>query len=144
MSDNLDQVVVTGSAKGFVQDIRLGRHALRADEPIALGGTDEGPDPYALLLASLGSCTSMTIAMYARRKNIPLESVTVRLAHAKIHAEDCAHCETRTGRVDRIERVVELKGTLTEEQRGSLLAIANKCPVHRTLQSEIDILTTLG
>ena len=144
MSENIDQVVVTGSAKGFLQNVRIGRHELRADEPIALGGTDEGPDPYALLLASLGSCTSMTIALYARRKSIPLESVTVRLSHAKIHAEDCAHCETRTGRVDRIERTVELVGDLTEEQRASLLAIANKCPVHRTLIAEIDIVTILG
>ena len=144
MTDNPGEVVVSGSAKGFVQDVRAGHHQLRADEPLAVGGTDEGLDPYALLLASLGSCTSMTIGMYARRKNIPLESVTVRLEHSKIHAEDCAHCETRSGRIDRIERTVELTGPLTEEQRASLLAIAEKCPVHRTLVSEIDIVTRLG
>ena len=144
MSEKPDQVVVTGSAVGFLQEIRLGSHQLQADEPTAVGGTDRGPDPYSLLLASLGSCTSMTIAMYARRKNIPLESVTVRLKHSKVHADDCAHCETRTGRIDRIERTLELTGTLTEEQRASMLAIADKCPVHRTLVSEIDIVTTLG
>ena len=117
MSEKVDQVVVRGTAAGFRQDVRIGRHQLQADEPLAVGGTDEGPDPYGLLLASLGSCTSMTIAMYARRKNLPLESVTVRLSHAKIHAEDCEHCETRTGRVDRIERTVELVGDLTHDQR---------------------------
>lgn len=143
MTENIDQVVVTGSALGIVQDVRAGRHQLRADEPLAAGGTDEGPDPYALLLAALGSCTSMTLGMYARRKQIPLESVTVRLRHAKIHAEDCAHCETKLGRIDRIERSIELVGSLTAEQREQLLSIAEKCPVHRTMVSEIDIQTTL-
>jgi putative redox protein len=136
-------VIVHGSADGFAQTIVAGRHALTADEPIAVGGTDTGPTPYDLLLAALGSCTSMTVAMYARRKNWPLEAVTVRLRHAKIHAADCAECETKEGRIDHIERDVELTGVLTDEQRARLLDIANKCPVHRTLLSEIHIQTQL-
>lgn len=121
----------------------MGKHRLAGDEPIEVGGTDTGPSPYDLLLAALGACTSMTVALYARRKAWPLESVTVRLRHFKVHAADCAECETKEGMLDRIEREVELFGTLTEEQRSRLLEIANKCPVHRTLTSEIDIRTRL-
>jgi len=136
-------VVVSGSAAGFAQRITVGRHEIAADEPTAAGGTDVGPNPYDLLLAALGSCTSMTVALYARRKQWPLEAVTVRLRHSKIHAADCGSCETREGRIDRIERDLELTGSLAEEQRARLLEIANKCPVHRTLTSEIDIRTRL-
>ena len=136
-------VVVGGSALGVAQEIAVGKHRLVADEPTALGGTDTGPNPYDLLLAALGSCTSMTIAMYARRKEWPLQSVRVTLRHARIHAEDCEDCESKTGRLDRIEREVELFGPLDDEQRSRLLEIANKCPVHRTLQSEISIRTRL-
>jgi putative redox protein len=136
-------VIVHGSATGFAQTVLAGRHALIADEPISVGGTDTGPNPYDLFLAALGSCTSMTLAMYARRKNWPLEAVTVRLRHAKIHAADCEACETKDGRLDYVEREVELTGVLSEEQRGRLLDIANKCPVHRTLTSEIHIETRL-
>ena len=107
------------------------------------GGADAGPSPYDLLLAALGACTSMTVAMYARRKQWPLEAVTVRLTHTKIHAEDCAECETREGMLDRIEREITLTGALSAEQRERLLEIANRCPVHRTLVSEIDIRTSL-
>jgi len=138
-----DEVVVRGDARGFAQEVALGRHRLTADEPATAGGGDTGPDPYALLLASLGSCTSMTIALYARRKQWPLEAVTVRLRHTKIHAADCAECETREGRVDRIEREIELAGALSGEQRQRLLEICERCPVHRTLKSEIDIRTQL-
>jgi uncharacterized OsmC-like protein len=134
-------VVVTGSANGFAQEIHTGRHRLTADELVAVGGTDTGPSPYELLLAALGSCTSMTVAMYARRKGWPLERVTVSLRHSKIHASDCAECETREGMLDRIERDIQLTGTLTTEQRSRLIEIANKCPVHRTLTSEINIRT---
>ncbi len=136
-------VRVWGRANGFAQEISVGRHRLAGDEPLAVGGTDSGPAPYDFLLAALGSCTSMTIALYARRKQWPLESVTVSLRHFRIHAADCAECETREGMLDRIERDVELAGALTEEQRDKLLDIANKCPVHRTLTSEIVIHTRL-
>lgn len=139
----LDQAVVHGSTKGFAQQIRVGRHELLADEPAAVGGTDTGPDPYGLLVAALGACTSMTISLYARRKQWPLEAVTVRLRHSKVHAADCTDCETKDGMVDRIEREVELQGRLSEAQRSRLIEIADRCPVHRTLTSEIDIRTRL-
>src|SRR5678809_1576290 len=137
------EVVVRGAAGGFAQEITAGSHHLRADEPLSRGGTETGPTPYGLLLAALGSCTSMTIALYARRKQWPLEAVTVTLRHSKIHAADCEACETKVGLLDRIERDVALRGPLSDEQRARLLDIANKCPVHRTLTSEIDIRTRL-
>jgi uncharacterized OsmC-like protein len=137
------EVIVHGDATGFAQQILAGAHALTADEPVASGGGDIGPSPYELLLAALGACTSMTIGMYARRKAWPLESVTVRLRHSRIHATDCADCETKEGMLDRIERDVQFIGALTTEQRDKLLEISNKCPVHRTLSSEIDIQTRL-
>jgi putative redox protein len=137
-------VTVSGPASGFAQEITVGRHRLGADEPPSAGGTDTGPNPYDLLLAALGACTSMTVAMYARRKQWPLEGVTVRLRHEKIHAADCESCETKEGLLDRIEREVTLDGRLTDEQRARLVEIANKCPVHRTLTSEIDIRTRLA
>jgi uncharacterized OsmC-like protein len=135
------RVVVGGSADGFAQEIVAGPHRLTSDEPLSDGGTDTGPSPYDLLLAALGSCTSMTMAMYARRKGWPLERVAVELRHSKIHAEDCADCETRQGMLDRIDRDIRLVGPLSAEQRGKLLEIADKCPVHRTLTSEIKIRT---
>jgi putative redox protein len=134
-------VVVRGSAAGFAQEIHAGRHRILADEPASAGGTDTGASPYDLLLAALGACSSMTVAMYARRKAWALEEVTVHLRHSKIHAADCADCETREGMLDRIERDIHFSGPLTEEQRSKLLEIANKCPVHQTLTSEIDIET---
>src|SRR4249920_441378 len=141
--DEAEGVVVRGAATGFAQEIVVGPFRLTADEPKDVGGTGTGPSPYDFLLASLGSCTSMTIAMYARRKGWPLADVTVQLHHSKIHATDCLECETREGRVDRIERNIQLFGALTEDQRLRLLEIANKCPVHRTLTSEINIQTRL-
>ena len=137
-------VIVHGNAAGFAQAIVAGSHHLTADEPTDAGGSDTGPTPYDLLLAALGSCTSMTLAMYARRKGWPLEAVTVRLRHAKIHAADCDACETREGRLDHVERSVELAGALSDDQRARLLDIANKCPVHRTLMSEIHVETRLA
>lgn len=129
---------------GFANFIHAGRHRLRADEPESLGGADTGPSPYQLLLAALGACTSMTLRMYAEHKGWPLERVAVRLTHDKIHARDCAECETREGKVDRIERVIEVRGALDAAQRARLLEIADRCPVHRTLEGEITIPTRLA
>jgi putative redox protein len=137
------EAIVQGSSSGFAQEITIGPHRLVVDEPVTVGGTDRGPGPYDLLIAALGACTSMTISLYARRKQWPLESVTVRLRHSRIYAEDCENCETKEGKLDRIEREVELHGPLSEEQRARLLEIASRCPVHRTLVSEIDIRTRL-
>jgi uncharacterized OsmC-like protein len=136
-------VVVSGTGEGLAQEIRVGSHRLRADEPLAAGGADSGPNPYDLLLASLGTCTSMTVALYARRKGWPLEGVTVRLRHSRIYAADCEECETREGFVDRIERDIAFAGPLSAEQQSRLLEIAGRCPVHRTLTSEINIRTAL-
>lgn len=138
---NVRSVVVRGSAAGFAQEIHAGRHRIHADEPLSAGGTDTGASPYDLLLAALGACTSMTVGMYARRKAWPLQEVTVYLRHSKIHAKDCADCETREGLLDRIERDIHFDGPLSDEQRSKLIEIANKCPVHRTLTSEINIQT---
>ena len=136
-------VIVRGAADGFVQDVTAGRHPLRIDEPTSAGGTASGPTPYDLLLAALGSCTSMTVAMYARRKKWPLDRVAVRLRHSRVHAEDCAACEAQEARLTVIDREIELEGSLDEDQRARLLAIANRCPVHLTLSSRIDIRTRL-
>ena len=136
-------VVVEGKASGLVQEVMAPPHNLLADEPAEAGGSDRGPTPYDLLLAALGACTSMTIAMYARRKGWPLESVRVTLRHDRVHAADCADCETKVGKIDHIDRDVELYGTLDDAQRSRLLEIAEKCPVHRTLESEIKIATRL-
>jgi uncharacterized OsmC-like protein len=138
-------VIVRGGAAGFAQEIVAGSHRLTSDEPVAAGGTDAGPTPYELLLAALGACTSMTVAMYARRNGWPLEGVTVWLRHSRrhsrIHAFDCADCETLVGMLDRIERDIRFAGPFTAEQHSRLREIADKCPVHRTLTSEIDIRT---
>ena len=136
-------VTVQGSASGFAQAISIGQHRLIADEPVSVGGTDTGPNPYDLLLAALGSCTSMTVAMYARRKKWPLEAVTVHLRHSRVHAADCEACETQVGLLDHIDREVEFSGALSDEQRARLLDIANKCPVHRTLAAEIIVQTRM-
>jgi putative redox protein len=136
-------VIVRGEGGTFAQQIAAGRHRLKSDEPESAGGTDTGPSPYDLLLAALGSCTSMTVGMYARKKNWPLERVTVWLRHSKIYAADCSECETREGKLDRIERDLRFEGPLSAEQHSRLLEIADKCPVHRTLTSEISIHTKL-
>ena len=128
----------------YSQAIRSGRHHLTADEPQEQGGNDSGPNPYDLLLASLGACTAMTLRMYAERKNLPLKKVRVSLFHEKIHARDCDRCETQDGKLDRIMRVIKLEGELTAAQRDKLLEIADKCPVHRTLTSEIHIVTRVS
>jgi len=141
VTDN--RVTVRTDAEGFFTELFANGHPLVADEPVAAGGTNLGPTPYDYLLAALGACTSMTVQMYARRKGWPLETALVRLRHQKIHAEDCRNCETADGKIDRFERELELHGPLSEEQRQKLLEIAGKCPVHKTLHSEVEVLTTL-
>jgi uncharacterized OsmC-like protein/pimeloyl-ACP methyl ester carboxylesterase len=135
-------VVVRETRNGkFQQTVSIGPHRMLADEPVAAGGEDTGPGPYDFVLAGLGACTSMTMRMYADRKSLPLERVTVTLKHSKIHAEDCADCETRAGMLDQIDRTIAMEGALDAEQRKKLMEIADKCPVHRTLTSEIHIVT---
>ena len=143
--DTVPGVRVAEAGEGrYAQLVSMGRHRLRADEPVAVGGDDSGPGPYDLLLAGLGACTSMTVRMYAEQKKWLLEHVTVDLKHDKVHAADCAECETREGKIDRIERVLTLEGDLDDAQRARLLEIANKCPVHRTLHAEVQVVTTLA
>ncbi len=138
-----DAVVVTESdARPFGQRITAGGHQLVADEPAVIGGADSGPTPYDLLLAGLGACTAITVRMYADRKGWPLRQTTVRLRHRRIHSKDCAECETKTGQLDQIERELQFEGELTGEQRARLLDIAERCPVHRTLHSEVLVSTT--
>ena len=137
--DKTADVVVRGDARSFRQQIVAGKHHLLADEPVSAGGDDSGPDPYDYLLTALGACTSMTIGLYARRKQMPLENITVSLWHSRIYANDCEECESKEGMLDRIELEVELTGSLNAEQHAKLMEIAAKCPVHRTLTSEINI-----
>ena len=142
-----DDGVVLVSERGtgrFTQTVAAGHHQFLMDEPAAVGGDDEGPAPYEMLNAALGACTAMTLRMYAERKKWPLDSVRVALVHDKVHASDCADCETGNGRLDRIVRVVELTGALSDDQRTRLMAIADRCPVHQTLRGEVEILTRAG
>jgi putative redox protein len=136
------QVVVreTRNSK-FQQTVMVGPHQMLADEPVAAGGEDSGPGPYDFLLAALGACKSMTMRLYADRKSLPLERATVTLNHSKIHAQDCAECETKEGMLDQIDVAIGLEGALDAEQHKRILEIADKCPVHRTLTSEIRIVT---
>ncbi len=135
-------LVVSAGDEPFGQVVLDGQHVLKADEPVAAGGGDSGPNPYGLLVAALGTCTSMTLRLYAGRKKWPLERVVVRLRHDRGYARDCADCEDPKAMIDRIERVVELHGPLDDSQRSRLMQIANQCPVHRTLTSRIEITTT--
>ena len=136
----MSEVTVT-SLSNLQNEVRYGAdHTFITDEPISAGGEDAGPDPYVLVLSALGSCISMTAMLYARRKSWPLEKVTVRLRQQRIHVRDCVECtQTDEGYVHRIERAVSFTGQLTEEQHTRLREIANKCPVHKTLTSEIVI-----
>jgi putative redox protein len=134
--------VVVASESGLAQEIVSGTHRWRADEPPPYG-TDTGPSPYELLLASLGACTSMTLRLYAQRKGWDLQRVIIRLQHSRIHAEDCIDCETKDGYLDRIDRKIDVTGNLDEAQKRRLAEIAEHCPVHKTLKSEINIRTSL-
>jgi uncharacterized OsmC-like protein len=138
-SNKTPDVVVRGGPRSFKQEVVAGKHTLVADEPVSAGGSDTGPDPYDYLLTALGVCTSMTIGLYARRKQMPLENITVSLWHSRIYARDCEECETKDGMLDRIEVEIDLTGGLSAEQHAKLMEIAGKCPVHRTLTSEINI-----
>ncbi|MEP0546154.1 MAG: OsmC family protein [Rhodothermales bacterium] len=145
LAEDMDhRVTVHTPAAGFRTGVAIRQHTLVADEPIAVGGTDEGPTPYDLLGAALGTCTAMTLRMYADRKEWPLEGITVHVEHDRLHAQDCAACETKEGKIDRLRRTITLDGALDDAQRTRLLAIADRCPVHRTLESEIVIATELA
>ena len=136
MSEDHKEAIIYGDGKGLHQEVFIGSHRLAADEPEDSGGSDRGPDPYDLLLASLGACTSITLTMHAQREGLPLQGVTTRLRHSSVHAEDCAECESEEGKIDRIEVNIDLNGPLSDEQRSQLLEIAEKCPIHRSLTSE--------
>ena len=138
-----NRITVSTAHEGFFTELFANGHALVADEPTEYGGTNRGPTPYDYLLAGLGACTSMTLQMYARMKKIPLEKAIVRLSHQKIHAKDCASCEATNGKIERMEREVELIGTLTEEERQKMLQIADRCPVHKTLHGEVVVVTVI-
>lgn len=140
---NKNQVVVEGNQESLTQKVTMGGHYLLSDEPYEQGGHDRGPSPYDLLLAALGSCTAMTLLMYAKRKEWEIRKITVWLSHEKIHAEDCVDCETKKGFLDFIERRIHVDGNLDDEQKERLLEIANRCPVHKTLRSEIKVDTQM-
>jgi putative redox protein len=131
--------VIVSSIGYLKQQITDGVHTFLADEPLKAGGSNVGPDPYSLLLGALGACTAMTLQLYARRKEWPLEQVEVSLKHSRIHAEDCEDCVATHGKIERIERYISLTGKLNEEQRARLLEIAEQCPVHKTLASGVSI-----
>ncbi|MEO8665102.1 MAG: OsmC family protein [Ignavibacteria bacterium] len=137
------QEIIVKNSEGYTSSIYSAGHTWNSDEPESFGGTDTGPTPYDLLLSALGSCKAMTIRMYAKRKNIPLEEITIKLSQKKIHAEDCANCEATTGKIDSIDILIGLEGDLTEEQKDTLLSIAERCPIQKTLMSEIQINSAL-
>ncbi len=137
-------VMVSGPATGFRTDVEVGGHHLVVDEPTAVGGADDGPTPYEMLLAGLGACTAMTLRIYADRRKWPLERARISLRHRKVHAQDCVDCETKPAKMDVVDRIITLDGALTEEQRAKLLEIAERCPVQQTLGSKIQVNTTIA
>ena len=144
LTTNDDDVFATTAIDAFRTDMRVAGHALVADEPASLGGENAGPTPYDLLAAALASCTTMTLKMYATRKELALRSISVRVRHGKVHAKDCNDCETTVGKIDTFERDIAFEGQLSEAQIERLLQIADMCPVHRTLHSEIKVRTRLA
>lgn len=140
---SIDLQIVTRTQKGYTTEVMAGQHSLTADEPESVGGLDLGPTPYDLLAASLGACTGMTLRMYANRKEWPLEEILVHVKHQKIYDEDCQNCDDSAKKIDHLERVVEIKGDLTTEQRQRLLEIADKCPVHKTLHASAKVTTSI-
>jgi uncharacterized OsmC-like protein/pimeloyl-ACP methyl ester carboxylesterase len=137
-------VVARTAAGGFRTEVAAGEHRLVADEPASVGGSNLGPSPYELLAAALAACTTMTLQMYARHKKIDLDTATVRVSHRKMHAEDCADCESRESKIDEFRRELTLEGSFDESQRQRMLEIADRCPVHRTLHGEVKVRTTLS
>lgn len=137
------EVVVRGGPSGLRQELEASGHRWTADEPVSYGGTGEGPTPYDLLLGALGACTSMTLRLYADRRKWPLEGTVVRLSHHRVHREDCVDCEKKGISLERVERTLELKGPLTEEQRKRLLEVAEHCPVHKTVKQGLEVHTRL-
>ena len=138
------EVVARTGVGGFATEVRAGKHAFLADEPVSVGGTDKGPTPYDLLAAALATCTTMTLRMYAAHKKLDLESATVRVSHGRVHADDCVDCEQQDGQIHEFSRELLLEGDLTEAQRARMLEIADRCPVHKTLHSEIKVRTRLA
>ena len=138
------EVVARTGVGGFATEVRAGKHAFLADEPVSVGGTDKGPTPYDLLAAALATCTTMTLRMYAAHKKLDLESATVRVSHGRVHADDCVDCEQQDGQIHEFSRELLLEGGLTEAQRARMLEIADRCPVHKTLHSEIKVRTRLA
>ncbi len=143
VEDGVVEVTETGAGQ-FANQVRAGKHSLLADEPTRMGGTDTGPSPYDYLLAALGACTSMTLRMYAQRKKLALDKVSVQLSHQRVHAQDCADCDSDEGQISEIHRVIDLQGELSADERARLLEIADKCPVHRTLEHEIKVRSRLA
>ena len=138
------KVVVEGPATGFRTKVDVGGHQLVVDEPIPVGGSDQGPSPYEMLLAGLGACTAMTLRIYADRRKWPLERARVTLQHHKVHVQDCIDCDRKAAKMDVVDRIIILEGDLNEEQRAKLMEIAERCPVHQTLQNKIQVNTRFG
>jgi uncharacterized OsmC-like protein/alpha-beta hydrolase superfamily lysophospholipase len=137
-----DGVTVRETGKGkFQQQVLSGRHVLSADEPVDVGGLDSAPSPYDFLAIALGACTSMTLRIYASLKGIELGKISVNVTHGKVHAQDCAECEGREGRIDRFERRISIEGGCPPELEAKIVEIAGKCPVHRTLEGSSVVAT---
>lgn len=137
-------VVARTWSDGFYTEVAAGDHALVADEPASVGGSNRGPSPYELLSAALATCTTMTLKMYAGFKDIALDAVTVKVTHKKMHAEACADCDSEDGKIDEFRRELTLEGDLDDAQRQRMLEIADRCPVHQTLHGEVKVRTTLS